>query len=189
MYDIEQTYTIQWVGPFHSLAERDDYFKKGKRGEMCDPSLFSFYYFRGNKKGRGHTSRMFYDYLGIHKGYNLASRLNKNHEHFCRFHENGNLDIWIGAFANAQDQTPQNIEDVETVFISTYKPTENSKKKNRKLQHSICIINLWYKTDDKNPWKRKPTSIININDVLVCEVDGQNQRFLSANLKEKTTRQ
>lgn len=180
MYDIEHTYTIQWVGPFHSLAERDDYFKKV---EMCDSSLFSFYYFRGNKKGRGYTSRKFYDYFGIHKYGNIATRLNKSHEHFRDFKENTNLDIWIGSFANTQDQEPQNIKDVETVFISTYKPSENKYEKYRKLEFSICIINLWYKVNE-TPWKRKPASIIKMKDVLVCEVDEHYQRFLSANLKE-----
>lgn len=138
MNDIEQIYTIQWVGPFHSLLERNNYFKKGKQGKMCEPALFSFYYFRGNKKGRGHTSKKFYDYFGIHKHYDLASRLNKNHEHFRNFYENANLDIWIGAFANARDQMPQNIEDVETVFISTYKPTENKRKKI--MSYSILFV-------------------------------------------------
>ena len=180
MEDIKQTYTIQWVGPFHSLSERDAYFSKR---DTCERALFSFYYFKGNKKGKGYISRRLYDYFGIHKHDNIASRLNKRHEHFCKFRENKNLHIWIGTFANEENQTAQTIEDVENVFISTYKPTENVKKKNHKLRYSICIINLWYKQNE-TPWKRKPASIRHMSDVLICETTEKYQRFLVANLKE-----
>ena len=184
MIDIQKTYTIQWVGPFHSLSEYDVYLKKGKQGETCDPELFSFYYFKGIKKGKGFTYKKLHDYFGIHKHNNIKSRLNKQHEHYCQFHDNNkNMEIWLGTFANCQDQEHRNIEDVETLFISTWDPTENKRKKYTKIKESICVINLWYKINEE-PWKRKPQSIKDKDDVLVCEIDEKFPRFLSASLKE-----
>lgn len=186
MDEIQKTFTIQWVGPFHSLAEMNKYFQQGKQEIMSDPSVFSFYYFNGNKRGKGYKITNFYDYFGINKTFNVKSRLNTQHEHYTQFLENRNMEIWVGAFANPKDQTPHNIEDVETILISTYKPTENVLKKNRLLDTSMCIINLWYKPNE-TPWKRKPESVKHINDVLICEVGANIQRFLVGTLKEIKT--
>lgn len=185
MIDIQKTYTIRWIGPFHSLYECDVYLTKRKQGETCAPELFSFYYFKGIKKGKGFTYKKLHDYFGIHKKHNnIKSRLNKQHEHYCQFHENKNMDIWLGTFANCKDQEQhRNIEDVETLFISTWKPSENKHKKNAQIKESICVINLWYKINVE-PWKRKPQSIKDKDDVLICEIDENFQRFLSASLKE-----
>lgn len=58
------------------------------------------------------------------------------------------MRIWIGAFGNVNDQNEENIEDAETLFISTYGKnflTENEKKVKANIQKSICIINLFIK--------------------------------------------
>ena len=185
MNDIKKTYTIQWVGPFHSLGEYKVYLQ---REDTCDKSLFSFYYFIGNKKGKGYKKTLLYDYFGIHKGNDITSRLNKCHEHFKDFHINENLNIWFGSFANIEDQTPSNIKEVETVFISSYKPTENIKEINSAIDESICIVNLWYKKADEKPWIRKPQSAApRFDDVIIYEVEEAFRRVLSGKLKEVRT--
>lgn len=40
------------------------------------------------------------------------------HEKLSRFREP--FSLWVGSFSNCEQQNPQNIEDVETLFISTY---------------------------------------------------------------------
>ena len=83
MEDIKKQYTIQWVGPFHSLDEARKHRKGSTEDLFATPDCFNFYYFRGNKKGRGHKLSKFYSYFGIHKsldGYH--KRLNYSHEHY-----------------------------------------------------------------------------------------------------------
>ena len=183
MDEIQKTFTLQWIGPFRSLQEMDKHFQLGENDLVCHKSIFSFYYFRGNKKGRGFVKTRFYNYVGIHRKYDISTRLNKNHEHYKNFKENENMRIWIGAFANPADQTPQNTEDVETVLISTYQPTENDKKKKCIPKNSMCIINLGYKIDE-TPWKKKHESVRNLNDVLIFEKRGEEYRYLVGKLSE-----
>ncbi|MBQ8361961.1 MAG: hypothetical protein IJX44_08470 [Bacteroidaceae bacterium] len=182
MEDINKTFTIQWVGPFHSLMEMNQYLGNT---ETCDEGLFSFYYFCGNKKGKGHKKNYFYRYFGIHKRIDsIKMRLQSRHEHFRDFIENENLDIWIGTFACEKNQMEQNIEDVETLFISTYGDylTENDRKKNSIPRESICIINLWYKESENQQWIRKKPSINFFHDVLIYEKEFN--QILVANLTQ-----
>lgn len=187
MEDIKKQYTIQWVGPFHSLEEARKHRLGAKNGEFATPDCFNFYFFRGNKKGRGHKHSKFYSYFGIHKaldGYH--NRLNSSHSHYREFHENENLDIWIGALGNLEQHSPHVVEEIETIFISMYWDsdflTENQRKTKRdirQLKSTICIINLWYDTEEK-PLKSKPDSIKLFDDVIACECDEKYPRFLVA---------
>lgn len=183
MQDITKTFTIQWVGPFRNLQKMNEYLKDAS---TCDKSLFNFYYFSGNKKGSGHSTQKLYRYFGIHKkSHGIEKRLNNYHEHYQKFHENENMRIWIGSFANAKDQTESNIEDAETLFISTYGQnvfTENHKKVNANIEESICIINLFYKKNEQ-PWFRKPAEIRFMDDVLIHETEEKTKRTLVAKLK------
>lgn len=87
MEDIRKQYTIQWVGPFHSLEEAKTHRRGAKNDLFATPDCFTFYYFRGNKKGKGHRASKFYSYFGIHKSLNgYHKRLNTTHEHFKEFH-------------------------------------------------------------------------------------------------------
>ena len=188
MEDIKKQYTIQWVGPFHSLEQARRHRKGAKDELFATPDCFTFYYFRGNKKGRGHKLSKLYSYFGIHKaldGYH--KRLNKNHEHFRKFHENDNLDIWIGSLGDLDQFRPKVVEEIETIFIAMYGNdeflTENDRKKKQSvesLKDTVCLINLWYNREEK-PWLTKPESIKPFHDVIVCERDGKYPRYLVAN--------
>jgi hypothetical protein len=186
MEDITKTFTIQWVGPFTSLDDLRKYSKRGRKAEVCDPGLFNFYYFTGRNKQR--WSRKIEYYFGIHhKNDGILNRVNNSHEHLSQVREDNNFHLWIGSFANIANQTPQNIEDVETIFIRAYKNflSLNTRKKSKELtdlSESYCIINLWYDTDEV-PWKTKPSSVKAIDDVLVCEHDSLHPRILTSNLK------
>lgn len=188
MEDIRKQYTIQWVGSFHSIEEAKAHRRGAKNGLFATPDCFTFYYFRGNKKGKGHRVSKFYSYFGIHKsldGYH--KRLNTSHEHFKKFRVNENLDIWIGALGDLSQFSANVVEEIETIFVSMYKGgeslTENDRKSKiniEKLDESVCIVNLWYDTEEK-PLKSKPDSIKIFHDVIVCEQDGKHPRYLVAN--------
>lgn len=183
MEDITKTFTIQWVGPFKDMWQMRHYLKDKS---TCDKSLFNFYYFSGNKKGKGYSTHRVYSYFGIHKKTDgIEQRLNNWHSHYRDFHENENMRIWIGAFGNVSDQNEENIEDAETLFISTYGNnflTENEKKVKANIKKSICIINLFYKTTEE-PWLRKPADISFMDDVLIHETEDKIKRTLVAKLK------
>jgi hypothetical protein len=120
------------------------------------------------------------------------NRVNNSHEHLSQVREDKNFHLWIGSFANIANQTPQNIEDVETIFIRAYKNflSLNSRKKSKELtdlSESYSIINLWYDTNEV-PWRTKPSSVKAIDDVLVCEHDSLHPRILTSNLKERNLR-
>lgn len=152
------------------------------------PDCFTFYYFRGNKKGKGHKLSKFYSYFGIHKaldGYH--KRLNKNHEHYRLFHENDNMSIWIGALGDLDQYAPNVVEEIESIFIGMYGNddflTENKRKKKKRVQdlkETVCIINLWYDTEEK-PRIVKHDSVKMFHDVIVCEQDSKYPRYLVAN--------
>lgn len=170
MYDIEHTFTIQWVGPFKNLNDYQSYLKS-----ECPyiTDIFSFYYFYGNKKGSGHPrNKKDYRYIGIHtaKG-GIEKRLNSNHEHLSDFFE---YEIWIGTFANDNNRNKFNAELVESLLISTYKNilTENIKKKKSLPKESIAIINLWYRRNRQH-WRRKKADIALINDTIFFEKETQ----------------
>lgn len=121
----------------------------------------------------------------IKKTDGIEQRLNNWHSHYRDFHENENMRIWIGAFGNVSDQNEENIEDAETLFISTYGNnflTENEKKVKANIKKSICIINLFYKTSEE-PWLRKPADISFMDDVLIHETEDKIKRTLVAKLK------
>lgn len=183
MQDITKTFTIQWVGPFKNIQQMNDYLKDDS---TCDKSLFNFYFFSGNKKGKGYSNARTYAYFGIHKKADgIEKRLNNYHAHYKDFHENENMRIWIGAFGNEKDQKEENIEDAETLFIRTYGHdvlTENCRKVDAIIKESICIINLFYKTNEE-AWKRKPAEILFMDDVLIHETEENTKRTLVAKLK------
>lgn len=168
MEDIRKIFTIQWVGPFHSFEKMKEYLNDE---ETCEKTLFSFYYCSGSKLGKGHPStKKDYRYFGLHKASSpISSRVNRTHERLSQFKE---FSLWIGSFSDYRQQKPQNIEDVETLFISTYADylTENDRKKKSSPDSSICIINLWYKaTEERWSCKKMETQIF--DDVLVYEKD------------------
>ena len=154
MEDIRKVFTIQWVGPFDTFTSLSEYLNDPN---TCDCHLFSFYYCSGNKKGKGHP---------ISKDTRVAPW----HEHLRNFREP--FSLWIGSFSDSTQQTPQNVEDVETVFISTYKDvlTENTQKKKATPKESICIINLWYRSNEKR-WLNKKRDIKIFDDVLIYEAE------------------
>lgn len=174
MEDIRKVFAIQWGGPFKTLADMKSYLNKP---DTCDESQFSFYYFRGKKKGTGY-GRKPYSYFGIHKGEHITWRLTQTHEHYKAFFEDDNMRIWIGRFSDKKWKKPGNIEDVETVFVRVYNSekegrclTENRKKTQSVLKESVCIINRWYCQSNEELWKRKKTEILDFADVLVYEKD------------------
>jgi hypothetical protein len=184
MEEINHTYTIQWVGPFNTYNALKDYVKRGRNNEVAHSSLFSFYYFEGNKKWQ---KEKIFKYFGKHEKDNgIQHRLNKMHEHFRNYHENENLSIWIGALSTPNVQKPEIIDYIESVFINRYKNdlNDNSMKKARPLcdflNDSIVIVNLWYGIDER-PYRGR--SIVPFEDVIVYESD--IQRLLSGTLHKK----
>lgn len=180
MEDIKRNVTIQWVGPFHSLEDAQQY-RNGARQELfATPDCFNFYYFCGNKKRC--PRRISYRYFGIHhKLDGIHKRLNSSHEHLKNFVP-GSVDIWIGALGDLDIHSSQLVEDIETLFIAMYKQqfTENDRKRAKQvsdMKKSICVINLWYNTLEQ-PIKTKPDSISFIHDVIVCEKDSKHPRYL-----------
>ena len=169
MEDIRKVFTIQWVGPFETFASLFEYLNDPN---TCDCHLFSFYYCSGSKKGKGHPiSKDDYRYFGLHRsGTPIHMRVAPWHEHLKNFREP--FSLWIGSFSDSIQQTPENIEDVETVFISTYKDvlTENTQKKKATPKESICIINLCYRSNEQR-WLNKKRDIKVFDDVLVYEAE------------------
>lgn len=184
MEDIRKIFTIQWVGPFNNFESLSKYLKDTN---SCDCHLFSFYYCSGSKKGKGHpTSKTNYRYFGVHGLQNsetpIQARVNPWHEHLRNFREP--FSLWVGSFSDCNQQTPNNIDDVETVFISTYgeELSENDKKKKATPKESICIINLWYKTNETR-WLNKKKEIKIFDDVLVYE--SEDMTYSKGNLSIK----
>lgn len=178
MEDIKKVFTIQWVGPFANFDSLSQYLKDPK---TCDCQLFSFYYCSGSKKEKGHPiDKTDYRYFGLHRSEtSIGTRVTPWHEHLKDFREP--FSLWIGSFSDSVQQTSQNIEDVETAFISTYKNelTENIQKKKSYLKESICIINLWYKLNETR-WLNKKREVKVFDDVIVYEAE--NQTYSKGNL-------
>jgi hypothetical protein len=184
MEDIRHIYTIQWVGPFNSYEALKVYIKRGRNNEVAEASLFSFYYFEGNKKWKREN---LYRYFGKHSKLDgIQHRLNKCHEHFKNYHENEKLQIWIGTLSNPDVQEPDIIDYIETVFISRYKKelNDNVMKKTlpiyKVLKKSIVILNLWYDTEER---PHRGHSLVPFEDVIVYESD--LHRLLSGTLQKK----
>lgn len=184
MIEILHTYTIQWVGPFKSYNELRDYCKKGRKEVYAHPSLFSFYYFRGNKKWKRERTFCYFGKHGVSD--TITHRLNRSHEHFRNFHENENLEIWIGSFANPDDQANDNIDYVETIFIKRYSIwlNDNVCKKAKPfvdiIDKSFVIVNLWYDTNEK-PYRGR--QIVPFEDIITYETD--EKRLLAGTLRRK----
>lgn len=105
------------------------------------------------------------------------------HEHYREFHENENMDIWIGALGDLDQYSPGVVEEIETIFIAMYGNflTENERKQKKSvesLKDTVCIINLWYDIEEK-PLVSKRDSIKPFHDVIVCERDGKYPRYLA----------
>lgn len=184
MEDILRIYTIQWVGPFSNYAEMKEHYKvkKQQEGQCSHPGLFSFYYFSGNKKWKRDKK---FAYFGKHEKIDsIFKRLNPRHEHYSRYHENENLQIWIGTLANPVHQEEEIIDFIETVFINRYKDdlSDNIKKKAKPfidaVTESFVIVNLWYDTSER-PFKTRTS--FPFDDVIVYEVE--SERILKGKLK------
>ena len=167
MDTINRTFTIQWVGPFHSYQKLKEY-KKDDSTLSLD--CFNFYYFEAKYRENANWKR----YIGIHKQNDgVDKRLNSSHEHFGKYINYKHLNIWIGAFGNEADQTPDNAEIVETLYIRSLKDklAENTRKKKYWPKESICVINLWYDVYDQVRRNRRNT-IPFMDDVLVYDKEG-----------------
>ena len=120
--------------------------------------------------------------------------MNKSHEHFRNFHENQNLKIWIGSFANNKHQKDSIIDFVETIFISRYKIrlNDNERKKAKPFEEAIresfVIVNLWYKTTEESYSGR---SLVPFEDVITYqyEVDKNKSLLMSGTLHKKKLNQ
>ena len=178
MEDINKTFTIQWVGPFKNIDEVKMY---EKDENTADKRLFCFYFFSAHKY-KQHKNKIF-RYLGIHKkSDSITKRLNDRHEHYSLYDEDQDLNIWIGAFGSSKDLIERNVEDVETLMISTYSELlENIKKKTPPSQ-SICIINRWYNRKDIE-WIYRKRDTTFIDDVIVYEKE--YNKVLTSKLKTK----
>jgi hypothetical protein len=76
--------------------------------------------------------------------------------------------IWIGSFANPKDQKTKNIDIVETLFIKTYSFSLNinTKKKSMLPKESVCVINMYYNTNDE-PIYTKTGKPRDFDDVII----------------------
>ena len=160
---IKHTYTIQWVGPM----DYDEYKEYLNNSETLSPEYFNFYYFEARKDARCKWNK----YFGIHKlNDGINKRLKTSHEHLGPFIKEGAKDvrIWIGSFANPKDQKTKNIDIVETLFIKTYSFSLNinTKKKNMLSKESVCVINMYYNTNDE-PIYTKTGKPRDFDDVII----------------------
>ena len=167
MYAINNTFTVQWVGPFHSL---DDIWKYKKDEKALDLGLFNFYCYEARKR----SNTKWESYIGIHTlNDGIDKRLNKRHEHYSK-KENGYKyrNIWIGSFGNKRDQKKNKIDMVETLYIRTYRDilTDNTRKKKSQIPESICVVNLWYNKTDEIRRNRRGT-ISFMDDVIMYEAE------------------
>ena len=160
---IEHTYTIQWVGPMNY----EEYKAYIRNPETLDPNLFNLYYFetRQDKRYKWRT------YIGIHKQNDgINKRVNPSHEHLGPFiKNNAEIRIWIGCFAKEDNQKPENIDIVETLFINAYndKFTENQKKKFQHPKESVCVINTYYNKNKEEIVRTKSDKPSVFDDVLI----------------------
>jgi len=180
MEDINKVFTIQWVGPFNTFEAYKKYLNSE---DTCQSNLFSFYCISGCKKGRGFSKDRIYRYFGAHFADSpINKRVNCSHEHLKHFREP--FSLWLGSLSDYNKQNPTNVNDIETVFISTYKDyfSENRKKKLSILKDSICIINLWYKQNESRRIN-KMSDISFIDDVIVYEKE--ENTFSIGNLSVK----
>ena len=157
MDDIRKVFTIQRGGPFDTFTSLSEYLNDPN---TCDCHLFSFYYCSGNKKGKGHPiSKDDYRYFGLHRsGTPIHTRVAPWHEHLRNFREP--ISLWNGSFSDSTQQPPQ-YKDVLT---------ENTQKKKATPKESICIINLWYRSNEKR-WLNKKRDIKIFDDVLIYEAE------------------
>ena len=105
--------------------------------------------------------------------------------HYCDFAKLQYFSMFIDPYLNKlkEELDSYNIEDVETLFLSSYRKgwfTENEKKVKASPKESICIINLWYKRNEER-WQRKKKEISFIDDVLIY--DRESGRILTGNLR------
>lgn len=145
MESIKHTYTLQWVGPFNSYDEYREYITSQ---DSLDSSYFNIYYFQARMDRRFNVNR----YLGIHTiNDGIEKRLNRRHEHFGSFVDAKDLKIWIASFADPKQQKPQNVDNVETLFIQAYNEflNLNTQKKKSLPKDSICVVNMWFDSNDK----------------------------------------
>lgn len=141
MEDINKTFTIQWVGPFKNIEEIKEY---ENDENTADTSLFNFYFFSGHKY-RQRKNRIF-RYFGIHKkNDSITKRLNDRHQRLLDFDDDKDLNLWIGAFSCSKNQTERNIEDVETLIVSTYS-TEWFTENIRKTQYAPLQVYMYNKS-------------------------------------------
>lgn len=180
---IKHTYTLQWVGPM----TYEEYKEYCIDSETLSPQNFNLYYFEARKDGRYNWD----NYFGIHKQNDgIQKRVNTSHEHLGVFikEEAKHMKIWIGSFANPQDQKPKNIDIVETLFIKAYASqlTLNTKKKKKMPDESVCIVNTFYKRNDTICHRKTEKPSI-FDDVLVyleetnCFKHGNLSKFTSNN--------
>ena len=178
MYSINNTYTVQWVGPFHSMDEIDIYKNNEK---TIDMGYYNFYCFEAKKRVNTKWKR----YIGVHhKEDGIDKRLNNQHEHYSEIKDYKYKNIWIGTFGNKKDQKYSKIEDVETLYIRAYKDelAINDKKKKARIITSICVVNLWYNTHDVIKRNRRDT-ISFMDDVVFYEAESDSffKGYLSKN--------
>ena len=175
---VKRTYTIQWVGPFHSSEDIKDY---KYDDATIDIGYFNFYCFEARNRSNSKWRR----YLGIHqKNDGIDKRLNDWHEHYRLIKDYKYKNIWIGTFGNDRDQKDKsNIDIVETLFIRAYKDEldDNEKKKKLEPAESVCVVNLWYNIYDQVRHNRNHT-ISFMDDVIVW--DNENHRTLKGRLSE-----
>ena len=144
MEDIEHTYTIQWVGPLTYKEIREDI----KKDDTIMSGYYNFYYFEAQQDKR----YKWYRYMGIRKKNDgIEKRLNTQHEHFKEFKDGNEVRIWIGSLANPKHQKYKNIDLIETLFIRAYSAmlTENKGKKQKEIDSSICVINMWFNKNEE----------------------------------------
>lgn len=175
---IEHTYTIQWVGPM----DYEEYRAYIKNSETLGSNLFNLYYFEVRQDARYKWNT----YIGIHKQNDgIDKRLNCSHEHLGPFIKKGAkcIKIWIGSFADENDQKEENIDIVETLLIKAYHDelTLNTKKKGLLPKSSVCVINSYY-NNSENPIKTKAEKPFVFDDVLVYMEDTNS--FMHGNLSK-----
>lgn len=158
---INHTHTIQWVGPLSYKG----YLEYVRDVETTSSGWFNFYCFQTRRDARYNWHR----YFGIHKfDDGIDKRVSASHEKIRNYKDDRDFSIWIGSFSDRCSQTPENVDLIETLFISLYRDVLdlNTRKKKSVPSDSVGVINMWF--DDRDYLKQyrveKPSFL---DDVLL----------------------
>lgn len=168
--DINDVFFIQWVGPFSSVEECNEW----ENEHSISNKEFNFYFGCG-KQANKHKQSF---YIGKSERNFITSRISQETDPITRdFRENADKEIWIGRFSDKELRSDKSeevrkrnhkaVENAEWALIYGFKKKNpnlfnallNDKKTKNPPKTYITIINQWYKKNSFEFWQRKNKNI------------------------------